>query len=152
MPKVLSHRELQVVLALAETLFPPEGGLAVDARSAHVAEYVDAYLAAAPPPERLQLRAMFLLFELAHAALGPARPHRFSRAPADSQRAYLERWCNSDFYPRRASFQALRSLLTIAWTADPEVERRMGWPDGVEAVAAWNARNARPSPSAEDNP
>jgi hypothetical protein len=49
-------------------------------------------------------------------------------------------WCGSSLYPQRAAFQALRSLISIAWMADAEVGRHMGYGDGAEAVRAWNRR------------
>lgn len=140
MARVLTRRERHLVGALAETLFPLEGPIPVDAAMARVVDYVDGYLAAAPRPERTQLRALFALFELAHVVQGRARPRPFSSAPADSRSALMAAWSSSPLYPQRAAFQALRSLLSIAWVADAEVGRQMGYGDGAEAVRAWNSR------------
>ena len=140
MARVLTSRERHLVGALAETLFPVEGPIPVGSAMARVVDYVDGYLAAAPAPERTQLRALFALFELAHVVQGPARPRPFSRAPAASRRALLAAWSESPLYPQRAAFQALRSLISIAWVADAEVRHHMGYGDGAEAVRAWNRR------------
>lgn len=138
MARVLTSRERHLVGALAETLFPLEGPIPVNATMARVVDYVDGYLAASPRPERTQLRALFALFELAHVVQGRARPRPFSRAPTESRVAFMAAWCNSPLYPQRAAFQALRSLLSIAWLADAEVRRHMAYGDGAEAVRAWN--------------
>jgi hypothetical protein len=143
---VLRPPERAIVEALGQAFFPLDGALSPDARRARVADYVDRYLAACPPLERQQLRALFLLFELAWPLYGKGGGLRFSRAPEPAQADYLLDWGNSPLYPRRAMFLALRSVFTLAYCADPEVERQMGVADGAEAVRRSAGRRESPAP------
>jgi hypothetical protein len=137
--KVLTRFEARLVERLAMTMFPKEGPIAVDAVDARVVDYVDTYLTWMPKQERALIRVMFLVFGLT----APRTPWR--------RKEWLEGWEQSRLYPRRVIFQALRSVLTLAYTSDPEVLRQMGVEDGTvilnrmremqEQLDAWESRD-----------
>jgi hypothetical protein len=143
--KVLTSIEARIVEALGETLFPKEGSISLGAGQAHVVEYVDDFMCRIPARDRWLVRGMFLLFEVSIAAFGPERALRFSTASPAARRAYLASWENAELYFRRVAFQALRSIFTMAYMADPEVGRQMGVEDGMAALRRYRASLA-PAP------
>jgi hypothetical protein len=139
--KVLTKAEASIVEALGQTLFPREGAISVDARDAGVVEYIDRFLAGLSAWDRARIRAMFLLFEV-EIAVAHRSPTRFTTASEADRRAYLSSWDDSPLYARRMAFQALRSVFTLAYMADREVERQMGVHDGERVVRELQTRRA----------
>ena len=138
--QVLTARERAVVAAIAEAFFPSRGAIGVDAAAAGVVAYVDTFLARLGRPQRLQLRALLLLFEVGTAA--GRRGVRFSAAPLGERVARLESWEQADRYHQRAAFAALRWLFTLAYVANPDVQRRIGVPAPVPRPPAPVRRSA----------
>ena len=120
--KVLTAFEARQVEKLGRTMFPKGGAIRLDAVDARVVDYVDTYLTWMPKEQRALIRLLFVAFGLV--------------SPKDDARrkAWLLRWETSRLLPRRVIFQALRSVLTLAYTADPEVLRQMGVEDGAEIL------------------
>ena len=139
---VLTPLEARIVRALGQTMYPREGGIPIDAEQARAVEYVDAWLAALPAKERTLVRLMFVLFEVAMPVFGPSRLRVFSLAKAQHRHAYLSSWENSQFYFRRASMFALRSVFALAYLADEDVLSSIGIEDGVEILARHRAERA----------
>ncbi|KIG17226.1 hypothetical protein DB30_03539 [Enhygromyxa salina] len=137
--KVLTPIEARIVGALGQTMYPRGGNIPVDARDARALEYVDEWLAAVPKRERVLLRLMFVLFEVAMPAFGPSRTKTFTRASPEAQHAYLAAWETSDLYFRRVSLLGLRSVFAFAYLADAEVLRHIGVDDGVEILRRQRA-------------
>ncbi|HEV8324315.1 MAG TPA: hypothetical protein VG389_22045 [Myxococcota bacterium] len=137
--KVLTSIEARIVASLGETLFPKEGAITLDAIDTRVVAYVDDFMSRIPARDRWLVRGMFVLFELGIAAFGPARAPRFSTASPEARRAYLASWENAELYFRRVAFQALRSVFTMAYLADPEVRRQMGVEDGTATLRRHRA-------------
>lgn len=132
--KILTPIEARIVGALGQAMYPRGGSIPVDASGARAIEYVDEWLAVLPQRERVLLRLMFVLFEVAMPAFGPSRLRTFSRASPEAQYEYLCAWETSDLYFRRASMLGLRSVFALAYLADPEVQRHIGVEDGVEVL------------------
>ena len=137
--KVLTPIEVRIVGALGQAMYPRGGNIPVDASGARAIEYVDEWLAALPQKERVLLRLMFVLFEIAMPAFGPSRTKTFSRASPEAQYAYLSAWETSELYFRRASMLGLRSVFALAYLASPEVQRHIGVDDGVEILRRQRA-------------
>lgn len=117
----LNPREIRIVAALAQTIFPPDRSGITDAIDAGVVEYVDRWVGDLEPFERLQIRAMFQLFEYS-IAVETLRPMlRFTTATAAQRDASLRGWMESGLYARRMAFNALRSVFTLAYLASPRV-------------------------------
>jgi hypothetical protein len=141
--QILSPPEVQIVLALAQTMYPRDGGIPIDGAQARAVEYVDAWLALLPARERHLVRMMFVLFEVGMPVFGPDRTHRFSTSSPEQRTRYLQGWESSRLYFRRASMFALRSVLSLAYLGDSEVQRRIGVDDGV-VILARQRRAAEP--------
>lgn len=117
----LNPRETRIVAALAQTIFPPDRTGITDAIDAGVVQYVDRWVGDLEPFERLQIRAMFQLFEFS-IAVETLRPMlRFTTATAAERDASLRGWMESSLYGRRMAFNALRSVFTLAYLASPRV-------------------------------
>ena len=56
---------------------------------------------------------------------GPSGLRRFSKLSQTAQVAYLEGWQTSHFFARTLVFVSLRSVITLAYLADPAVLRAL---------------------------
>ena len=125
---VLADREAAFLDAAAEATFPAGGAIAVSGREAEVAAHTDRWLAVLHPRIRTLMRLLFFLVEHATFFLwapGPWGWRRFSALEPDQQRAVLEGWSESRFFPRRLVFVSLRGVLTLAYFAHPAVLRQL---------------------------
>jgi hypothetical protein len=144
--KVLTPYEAKIAGALARTMYP-RSELPPDHLQQRALEYVDAWMLAIPARERTLIRLMFVMFELSMPLFGPSRTKLFSQAEPEHQRAYLATWESSNLYFRRIALSGLRSVLSLAYFADADVQRLIGVQDGVEVLARQRARVAdRPGP------
>ena len=119
---VLHRGEVAFVEAATEVLFPDGAGLPVVGRDAGLALYVDRHLGALPPTQRLQIRALFLLFEhlpLVLPARAPGGRDRFSSQPPASRIAVLERVARHSDLRIRLLFTALRAVLALGYLGHP---------------------------------
>lgn len=127
--QALRRRELALVEAVADALFPAGGAIAASGGEAEVAGYVDRLVAASQPRQRAQIRALLFLFE--HATLlfpapgGPSGLRRYSSLGASQREAVLERWRTSRWFARRLVFTSLRALCTLGYFASPRVLRAL---------------------------
>jgi hypothetical protein len=127
--QALRRRELALVAAVADAMFPPGGAIAESGREADVAGYVDRLVAASQPRQRTLMRALFFLFE--HATLlfpapgGLGGLRRFSSLPPAQRQVVLERWRTSRLFARRLCFTSLRALCTLGYFASPGVLRAL---------------------------
>lgn len=146
--KVLTSYETKIVGALAQTMYPRGGELPPDHQQQRALEYVDEWLMAIAGQERALVRLMFLMFELSMPLFGPSRTRTFSMAKPEHRRAYLSAWENSSLYFRRISMSGLRSVLTLAYFSDPDVQRLIGVESGAEVLRRQRAASVadRPGP------
>jgi hypothetical protein len=125
--QVLRRREMALLAAVSDALFPPGGAIPASGREAGVPEYVDRLVAASQTRQRVLMRALFFLFE--HATLlfpapgGLAGFRRYSKLAAAQREAVLERWRTSPWFVRRLVFISLRALCTLGYFASPRVLR-----------------------------
>ncbi len=142
----LTRREYAFVAAAADATFPRGGPVEPSGSDAGVPRYVDRYLSVVPARMRGLMRLLFFLLE--HATLffppgGPSGLRRFSKLSPSAQVAYLEGWQRSRFFPRRLVFTSLRSILTLGYLSDPEVQRALSLtppeidPPACEADGLW---------------
>lgn len=141
--KVLTPIEARIVGALGQAMYPRGGSIPIDANGVRAIEYVDEWLSVLPKKERVLLRLMFVLFEIAMPAFGPSRTKTFTRASPEAQYEYLCAWEASDLYFRRAAMLGMRSVFALAYLGDPEVQRHIGVDDGVEILRRQRAAAAR---------
>jgi hypothetical protein len=127
-PLVLTRREMALLAAAADAMYPPGGELPPSGSEAGVPAYADRYAAVVPPSTRLLMRLLFFLME--HATLffpgpGPKGWRRFSSLSEQQRVAVLEGWRASRFFPRRLVFNSLRAILTMGYFAHPPVLRKL---------------------------
>lgn len=125
----LSSREQAFVCAAEDTVFPAGGALALSGSQAGGVEHVDRFLASLLPRSRALIRLLFFLLE--HATLCFPAPgwdgiRRFTSLSPAQRVAVLDGWQRSPLAPRRAVFQSLRAIVTMAYFANPAVLRGMG--------------------------
>lgn len=127
--QVLRRREMALLAAVADGLFPPGGAIAESGREAEIPAYVDRLAGASQRRQRVLMRALFFLFE--HATLCFPAPgglrgmRRFSGLTAPQREAVLEDWRSSRLFARRLVFTSLRALCTLGYFAHPGVLRAL---------------------------
>ncbi len=126
---VLHRGEAVFVESAAEVLFPGGAGLSVAGVDAHLPHYVDRHLAALPRVQRIQIRALFLVFE--HLTLvipgnEPGGRGRFSKLSTASRASVLARLADHSNVLFRTLFQALRAVLVLGYLGHPANLRDLG--------------------------
>lgn len=127
--QILTRMEADVVDALAAAFFPPGGALEFDSNDTHIVSYVDRFISQLPRPEQVKIRALLQLIERGYAARALNPLARFSQATESQQSDFLRELESSSSAARRGVFQALRSMVTIAYMEHPLVRAQMGAPD-----------------------
>jgi hypothetical protein len=128
-PRVLSRRELALLTAAAEAVFPPGGAIPISGAEAGVAAYTDRWLSALPPRIRLLMRLLFFLIEHGTLVFPAPRPRgfrRFSSLSREQAEQVLEGWRTSRLFPRRLVFTSLRAIVAMGFFAHPGVLRHLG--------------------------
>lgn len=121
---VLSAREIEIVDAVAEVLFPP-GSLGPGAREAQVGRRVDRIVAELLDGQRLAgFRYVLRAIEMGTQA---ARGVRFSALPLDERHEVLEAWADPAVLPRKVGYDVLRVFLGMAYFRHPAVLGAIGW-------------------------
>lgn len=125
----LSSHEQAFVRAALDTVFPAGGEIASSGTQAGGVAHVDRYVASLSPRSRVLIRLLFFLLE--HATLFFPAPgwdgiRRFSRLSPAQREVVLDGWGRSPLAARRAVFQSLRAIVTMAYFANPAVLRGMG--------------------------
>ena len=145
----MSEREIQIIEAVGETLFPrTEAQVTID--DVGIVAYFDDLFATVPLRERVLLRCLLALFDLQHIVTYPRRPRRFIHATPDERTKSLQGWEQSDIYFRRMAFQAIRSLVLWAYVDSPVVAEAMGVEDGTDITERRRKARADTLEAAEE--
>jgi len=126
---ILHRGEAAFVESAAEVLFPGGAGLPVAGIDARLPHYVDRYLSALPRSKRLQIRALFLLFEhlpLIFPGNEPGGRRRFSSLSAGSRASILDRLEGHPNQLVRLVLTALRAVLVLGYLGHPANLRDLG--------------------------
>jgi len=126
---VLHRAEAKFVESAAEVLFPGGAGLSVAGVDAHLPHYVDRHLAALPRTKRMQIRALFWLFEhltLIFPGNEPGGRRRFSKLSAAARDSVVARVANHSNELVRTLFTALRAVLGLGYLGHPANLRDLG--------------------------
>ncbi len=124
---VLSDRELRVVGAAAEAMFPG-APLPLDGIQAAVAARVDEIVADLMDPlRRAAFRYVLRVLEVGTMA---RRGRPFSALPVHTRQVVLERWSEPEVVPRRVAGDSLRAVLGMAYFSHPDVLASIGWERG----------------------
>jgi hypothetical protein len=124
--RVLAPRDAAFLDAAAEATFPPGGAIPLSGLEADLPGYTDRFLDPLPGHLRLQVRAMFALFEqstIFFPASGTGGFRRFSSLTPEQRVEALRGWSRSRFFPRRLAFTALRAVLTMGYLGHPVAMR-----------------------------
>ena len=65
-----------------------------------------------------------------------SRGSSFALLSLEDRRAVLETWSDNAIFPRRAAYDALKSVLGMAFFNAPEVTERIGWSSTCHVVAS----------------
>jgi hypothetical protein len=125
---VLAAREVAFISTTAEVMFPADGAIPISGLEVHLPAYADRFLSALEPRIRLQIRALFALFEhatLVFPAPGWSGLRRFSSLTFEQRELVLQGWSQSPQYMRQIIFTALRAVLTMGYLGDPAVMRHL---------------------------
>lgn len=150
--QILTRMEADVVDALAAAFFPPGGALEFDSNDTHVVSYVDRFVSQLPRPEQVKIRALLQLIERGYAARALNPLARFSQATESQQADFLRELESSSSAARRGVFQALRSMVTIAYMEHPLVREQMGapGPDFTGMISAEQAASISKQSESEE--
>jgi hypothetical protein len=123
---LIRPREAAFLDAAADAMFPAGGAVPLAGGDAELPRYCDQFVVSLPARVRLQVRAMFMLFEQAtifFKAPGPRGRRRFSSLSSEQRVAVLDGWANSRLFLRRLAFTALRAVLTMGYLGHPVAMR-----------------------------
>ncbi len=135
--------------ALADTVFPPEAGLPISGREAHIVAYLEEMLSHLAVREQILLRGMFLAFGMQSLATHPRALSLFSGLTPKQREESLRAWDESPYYFARLFFQALKGVLLFAYVDNAEVTEAMGVTPSDEILRAERERNQREEALAE---
>ena len=119
---VLHRGEAAFIQAAAEALFPDGSSLPISGAAAQLPLYVDHHLSALPAAQRLQIRALLLLFEhlsLVWPAREPGGRDRFSSLSVTSRLGVLARVADHPDARIRLLFTALRAIVSLGYLGHP---------------------------------
>lgn len=124
---ILTRAEIEIVDAVARVFFPDDdssGAPSID--DAAVVAYVDTFVGWMPRNEQVKLRALLQVVERGYSVTAMSPTATFSRADREKQSNYLGEWERASSPARRGVFQALRSMISIAYMESPAVKAWMG--------------------------
>lgn len=125
-PSVLSPREVRVLRALGQALFPRDRHVDVDAVDAGVTSYIDDWLSRCGQVERAQFHALLQAVDRGFAVWARDPSARLESARADARRAYIESWERSATYLQRMLWEGLRSMFLFAYVDAEPVREAFG--------------------------
>lgn len=124
---LLSSRELEVVEATSEVLFP-HGVFPVAGGDGQTAPEVDRLLAdVIDPPVVGPFRSMLGALEWGTLV---SRGTRFSDLTLAERTEVIDVWASENPTPRRMAFESLQAILAMAFFRRPEVNAAIGWRAG----------------------
>lgn len=123
-PSILSAKEQAILVACADAMIPHGGALPLSAVEAGVVEHFAQTLASVPPQNRLLMRLLLRFVE--HGPWIFGLEPRLTRQSHDTRMVTLEAWDKSSLYFLRVAAVSMRSLVSMAYLANPEVEAHLG--------------------------
>ncbi len=144
-PEVLSEKELAVLAAVLERLFPAEAGW-LSARDAKLAERIDKELSFHTPKLQSDFKAALLLVE--HGGLLHLAVTRFTRLSAADQDAHLERMAEGTELERQA-VGALRVMGNFFFYCDERTWGSIHYEGPHVEIAAPPPADSRTAPRKE---
>lgn len=121
----LSNHERRALRAICDAMLPPGGAVAQGAVELGVPEQVERWIASFSPTSRQMIRAMLLGYEL--SPLLSRRPRPFTRLTPTEQAEWVLSSARSANRARRETFEALTTILQIAYASQPRVAEAIGY-------------------------
>jgi hypothetical protein len=121
----LNEGEMSVLRACAEALLPAGGAISLSGVDAGVVAYFDQLIARVPATTRVLLRVLIGFVEYSPWMFGPFKAQMTRLSLADRMKV-IQGLSESRIYLLRTAFVALRTVLTIAYFGNAEVNRSIG--------------------------
>lgn len=131
---VLFEKERAIVAACAEVLLPAGGAIPLSGLDAGVVDYFDDVMARIPVTTRFLLRALLQFVEHSPTVYGPFKKP-VTKLGLDERRKVIQGLANSRLYLLRTAFLGLRTVLTIAYFGNEEVNRSVGATPNLDPFA-----------------
>jgi len=125
-PTVLGPREVRVLRALGQALFPRDRHIDVDAVDVDVTGYIDDWLSRCSTVERAQFHALVQAVDRGFAVWAREPSARLEAARPEVRRAYVESWERSATYLQRMLWEGLRSMFLFAYVDAAPVREAFG--------------------------
>jgi hypothetical protein len=123
--QVLSDGEASLVEALGDAFFPPGNPLGVAAADVDLPLRIDTLLADELDPV-VQPVFRYLLKAIDMGTLA-SRGAGYAALSLEDRRAVLDTWADNAILPRRLAFDALKTVVGMAFFNTPEVTATLGW-------------------------
>lgn len=123
--RLLAAEELVVLAALGEAFFPAASPLGVAAADVDLPARVDALLAEDLDP--VVAPVFRYLLDVLETGTLVSRGSRFSALPLAVRREVVDTWAGPVILPRRLGYDALKSIVGMAFFNTPEVTAKVGW-------------------------
>lgn len=123
--RILSESEGALVAAIGEALFPAGNPLGIAAADVDLPLLVDDLMAEELDPV-VQPVFRYLLRGLEVGTVA-SRGSTFGGLSLEERRDVLENWSDNAVFPRRLAYDALKSVLGMAFFNAPAVTERIGW-------------------------
>jgi hypothetical protein len=120
--KSLSVRELAIMTALIEALFP--GGDMPAAERDHMIPWADEFLARTDRDVRLLFKSMLHVIEEESRVL---RFSRFSKLSLADRMSEVRAWEVTPIYLKRSAFNTVKLVSSLAYFEQPGVNEALGW-------------------------
>lgn len=137
---VLRSREREIVAACAEVLLPAGGAIPLSGLDAGVVAYFDDVMAQIPRTTQLLLRALLQFVQHSPALYGPLK-RPITKLGVEDRRRVLEGLMNSRSYLLRTAFLGLRTVITIAYFGNEEVNRTVGATPNLDPFGTEGAKS-----------
>lgn len=124
--KRLSRFEKKVATSLAETMAPPECGIALCHRDVEMVAWLDDYIEKSILLLRIGVIYLFSLIELSPIFFGYG-PRRFSSLPLDKRDEYLNKWRDIKIWPLSMTMLLIRLLIGFSFYQDERVLVELGY-------------------------
>jgi len=125
----LTASEESLIEALAQTMFPADVAVGVDAMQANVVGRVAAHLDQLPKLQQVAMRTLFAGFAAGYRVHARQPNASFVDAEPEARQAYLTSVATSPNHSLRTAVGGLRLILSMAYLADPAVREAIGLDD-----------------------
>ncbi|MDP2316148.1 MAG: gluconate 2-dehydrogenase subunit 3 family protein [Pseudomonadota bacterium] len=132
--QLLSGGEIELVTAIGEAFFPEGNVFGVSAADVDLPALVDALMAEELDP--IVQPVFRYLLRVVDAGTLASRGAGFAALSLADRRAVLENWSDNAIFPRRLAYDALKSVLGMAFFNAAAVTDHVGWSPTCHGAAS----------------